>query len=356
MPAEGFELLYLLKPFVFFLLFGGKMFRQLLLSTVIFISLFWANFSVAQQPTLTVYSYNSFMSEWGPGEAIKQGFEAQCHCQLEVITLGDGVSILNRIQLEGNKTNADVVLGLDNNLLEQAKLTNIFIPHQIDKPDNLYTDWWDNEFMPYDFGYFAFIYNKQKIKNPPRSLHQLVDNKSHWKIIYQDPRTSTPGLGLLLWVKKVYGDDASQAWQKIAENTVTVTKGWSESYGMFLKNEADFVLSYSTSPIAHIINDNDHRFAAAIFDEGHYRQVEVAAIVKYTQQPELARQFLQYLLTPDVQRHFAEKNVMYPIIKTDLPAAYQQIDTVNKALEFDAKQVELNQKSWVREWQVAVSK
>jgi ABC-type thiamine transport system substrate-binding protein len=30
--------------------------------------------------------------------------------------------------------------------------------------------------------------------------------------------------------------------------TVTVTKGWSEAYGMFLDGEADMVLSYTTSP------------------------------------------------------------------------------------------------------------
>ncbi|QYN46543.1 thiamine ABC transporter substrate binding subunit [Gilliamella sp. ESL0405] len=332
------------------------MFRHNLLLSIVFPLLCFAGAVFAEQPTLTVYSYNSFMSQWGPGEAIKKGFEAQCDCQLDVITLGDGVSILNRIRLEGDKTNADVILGLDNNLIEQAKLTDIIIPHQIEKPDNLNTDWWNEDFMPYDYGYFAFIYNKEKIKHPPQSLHQLVDNKPNWKIIYQDPRTSTPGLGLLFWMKKVYGDDAAIAWQKIAKNTVTVTKGWSESYNMFLKGEADFVLSYNTSPVAHILNDNDYRYVAAIFDEGHYRQVEVAGIIKYSQEVPLARQFLKYLLTPQVQRLFAEKNVMYPIIKTDLPPAFDQIKPIDKPLEFDAEQVSKHQKAWIREWQSAVIK
>jgi thiamine transport system substrate-binding protein len=333
---------------------GGKM----LCKNLLFFMLFWAFFlvnPVFAKPILTIYSYGSFMSEWGPGEAIKKGFETQCECQLNIVTLGDGVSILNRIRLEGNNTKADVVLGLDNNLLEQAKLANIVIPHQIKRPDNINTDWWDTDFIPYDFGYFAFIYNKEKINNPPHSFHDLVYNKANWKIIYQDPRTSTHGLGLLFWVKYIYGDKTVTVWEKIAKNTVTVTKGWSEAYGLFLKGEADFVLSYSTSPVAHIINDNDDHYEAAIFDEGHYRQVEVAGIVKYTQKTELARRFLQYLLTPEVQRQFAEKNVMYPIINTQLPEAFQQIQSVNKVLEFDSKRVEQNQKMWIREWQSAIS-
>ena len=68
------------------------------------------------------------------------------------------------------------------------------------------------------------------------------------KVIYQDPRTSTPGQGLMLWMKSVYGDEAPTAWAHLAKKTVTVTKGWSEAYGMFLDGEADMVLSYTTSP------------------------------------------------------------------------------------------------------------
>ena len=332
------------------------MFRKNFLLSVIFSLSLFSQLANAELPTLTVYSYNSFMSQWGPGEVIKKGFEAQCNCQLDVVTLGDGVSVLNRIRLEGDKTNADVILGLDNNLLEQAKQANLLIPHQIAKPDNLNTNWWDDSFMPYDFGYFAFIYNIDKVKNPPHSLHELVDNKAGWKIIYQDPRTSTPGLGLLFWMKKVYGNNAANAWQQVAKNTVTVTKGWSEAYGMFLKGEADFVLSYNTSPVAHIMNENDRHYQAAIFDEGHYRQVEVAGIIKYSQEVDLARQFLRYLLTPEVQRQFAEKNVMYPIIKTDIPNAFAQINSVNRSLEFKPEEIEKHQKAWIREWQSAISK
>ena len=355
MPAEGFELSCLLKPFVFLLILGGKMFYFKFLLSLLFTILIFVN-SANAKPTLTVYSYSSFLSQWGPGEQIKQGFEEQCDCQVDIVSIGDGVSILNRIRLEGEKTSADVILGLDNNLLEQAKQANIVTPHQITKLDNVNTDWWDSDFIPYDFGYFAFIYNKNKIENPPNSFHELVENKPNWKIVYQDPRTSTPGLGLLFWVKKVYADDAASAWEKIAKHTLTVTKNWSEAYNLFLKGEADFVLSYSTSPVAHIMNDNDHKYQAAIFKEGHYRQVEIAGIIKYSQQQELARRFLRYLLTPEIQRQFAEKNVMYPIVKTSLPDAYQQINVVNKALEFDAIQTDKNQKAWVREWQSAISK
>jgi len=42
------------------------------------------------------------------------------------------------------------------------------------------------------------------------------------------------------------------------------------------------VLSYTTSPAYHIIAEQDRRFAAARFSEGHYQQIEVAGLVKST--------------------------------------------------------------------------
>ncbi len=66
---------------------------------------------------------------------------------------------------------------------------------------------------------------------------------------------------------------------------MTVTKGWSEAYGLFLKGESDLVLSYTTSPAYHIIEEKKDNYAAANFSEGHYLQVEVAARTVASKQP-----------------------------------------------------------------------
>lgn len=73
------------------------------------------------------------------------------------------------------------------------------------------------------------------------------------KIVIEDPRTSTPGLGLVLWVKSIYGDKTADAWSKLAPKVLTVTPGWSEAYSLFTKGEAEMVLSYTTSPAYHMI-------------------------------------------------------------------------------------------------------
>jgi len=276
--------------------------------------------ALAAKDTLTVYTYDSFSAEWGPGPAIKKAFEAQCNCELKFVALEDGVSLLNRLRMEGKNSKADVVLGLDNNLLDAAEKTGLFAPSKVDTRDATVPGGWTNTtFVPYDYGWFAFVYDKTRLQNPPKSLKELVESDRPLKVIYEDPRTSTPGLGLLLWMQKVYGDKSPEAWQQLAKKTVTVTKGWSEAYGLFLKGESDMVLSYTTSPAYHLIEEKKDQYAAANFSEGHYLQVEVAGQLKASKQPELAHAFMQFVMTQPFQKTIATGNWMYPATRTALP-------------------------------------
>ncbi|MGR5288377.1 thiamine ABC transporter substrate binding subunit [Vibrio maritimus] len=312
---------------------------------------------IASAQSLTVYTYSSFASDWGPGPAIEKAFEAQCGCDLNYVALDDGVSILNRLRLEGSSTQADVVLGLDNNLMSEAKKSGLLANHGADLSSVVLPNGWSDEvFVPFDYGYFAFVYNKEKVKNPPKSLKELVEQRDDLKVIYQDPRTSTPGQGLLLWMKSVYGDDSSAAWQQLSKKTVTVTKGWSEAYSMFLEGESDLVLSYTTSPAYHIIAEQDERFAAADFAEGHYTQVEVAAKVAGSSNQKLADEFMQFIVSDSFQSNIPTGNWMYPVVDSNLPAGFESLTIPAKALSFSPDEVANNRKAWIREWQSALIK
>lgn len=314
------------------------------------------NNAAAETPTLTVYTYDSFASEWGPGPQIKQAFEKTCGCDLQYVALDDGVSILNRLKMEGSSTKADVVLGLDDSLLAEAKQTGLLAQSSVDMSKvNVPGGWSDSVFVPFDYGYFAFVYNKKELKNPPASLKELVEKRDDISIVYEDPRTSTPGQGLMFWVKNVYGDNATSAWKSLAKKTVTVTKGWSEAYSMFLNGEADMVLSYTTSPAYHLIAESDDSYATANFSEGHYIQVEVAAKVKNTEHGKLADQFMQFMLSESVQSIIPTTNWMYPVTDVALPAGFDSLSVPAKVLHSSTDEVEKNRKRWIREWQTALT-
>lgn len=317
----------------------------------------FSGFSRQPKPAMTVYACDSFANEWGPGPAVKQAFEAECDCTVKFIKFSDGIVLLNRLRMEGSSSPADVALCLDNNLMQAAQQTDLFASSNIDTSQLLLPIPWINKtFIPYDYGYFSFIYNKDKLNTPPASLHDLINSTQPWKIIYQDPRSSTPGLGLLLWMKQVYGEQAAVAWQKLAKKTVTVTQGWSEAYGLFLQGEADLVLSYTTSPAWHVEKEHNSQYAAAEFTDGHYLQIEVAARLKSSKLPELSSRFMQFLLTAAFQQNIPLGNWMYPVIKVTLPASFSHLIKPQKVLKYSAEEVAQNRSKWIQEWQNAVSR
>jgi thiamine transport system substrate-binding protein len=308
---------------------------------------------------LTIYTYESFTAEWGPGPIVKKAFEAECSCSVRFVSVADGVALLNRLKLEGQSTKADIVLGLDTNLTTDAKKTGLFAPHgdlanKMDVPGG----WSDDVFVPYDYGYFAVVYDSEKLKDPPKSMAELVDGNPAEKIAIEDPRTSTPGLGLVLWIRKIYGDKAPDAWAKLKGRVLTVTPGWSEAYGLLTKGEAPMVLSYTTSPAYHMIEEKSGRYQAASFAEGHYMQIEVAGITEKGAENPLAQKFLDFMTGPKFQDAIPETNWMYPAGKTDKPLdpAFGKLVKPAKSLIYSRDEVAANRKAWVDEWLSVMSR
>jgi thiamine transport system substrate-binding protein len=264
---------------------------------------------------------------------------------------------LGRVQLEGASSPADIVLGLDTNLMATARQTGLLASHGVNMAGRtaLPVAFDDDLFVPFDWGYFAFVYNSETLSDVPQSMQALLDAPDDLRIVIQDPRTATPGLGLLLWVKSVYGDKTAEAWAKLQPKIVTVTKGWWDSYSMFQEGEADMVLSYSTSPAYHMIVEETDKYKAAGFAEGHYMQIEVAAMLKNAPQPQLAAEFMDFILTDDFQSVIPTTNWMYPAGKTALPAAFEGLVTPQTSLLFTPQEVAAGKSGWVAEWQTALS-
>ena len=312
----------------------------------------------AADKSLTIYTYESFTSEWGPGPKVKAAFEKTCGCTVNFVSVADGVALLSRLKLEGSGTKADVVLGLDTNLITEAKATGLFDASGVDTSAlKVPGDFKDDVFVPYDYGHFAVIYDTQTIKTPPASLKDLVEGDPAQKIVIEDPRTSTPGLGLLLWAKSVYGDKAPEAWAKLKKRVLTVTPGWSEAYGLFTKGEAPMVLSYTTSPAYHMVSENTDRYQAAAFSEGHYIQIEVAGLLKNAPDKALAQDFLKFMVTTGFQDTIPTNNWMMPVAATSepLPDAFGKLVNPSKTFLMSPDEVAQNRKAWIDEWLAAMS-
>jgi len=331
-------------------------FRTILAAAVTSLALAGA---ASAQEKLTVYTYESFTAEWGPGPTVEKNFEAECGCDVEFVSVADGVALLNRLRLEGEATTADIVLGLDTSLTWEAQQTGLFAPHGISL-DNIDVPggWTDETFVPFDYGYFAVVYDSQTLASPPASLQELVEGDPSAKIVIQDPRTSTPGLGLLLWMKAVYGDGAKDAWAKLSRRVLTVTPGWSEAYGLFTNGEAPMVLSYTTSPAYHLIAERVDRYKAASFAEGNYLQIEVAAATKKGAANPLAARFLSFMTGPGFQNVIPETNWMFPAGKTSEPInpVFNDMAKPAKPLSISPEEIAAKRKAWIDEWLSVMSR
>lgn len=280
----------------------------------------------AESNEVVIWTYDSFVSEWGPGAQISEAFKKKTGVSIRFVSQGDGGALLAKAIAEGPQADADVILGIDQNLKEKALaagLLSAYRPSGAEKiPSELIVDA-DFRLTPYDFGHFAVIYDSQKIAEPPKNLEDLTNKEFARKLILMDPRTSTPGLGFLAWTKAVYGDGWKDYWKRLSPSILTVSDGWDTGYGLFTSGEAPLVLSYTTSPAYHLEYDKTERYKAALFDQGHAAQIETAGILKSSKRMKNAKLFMDFMLSPDFQSILPLTNWMYPVVETTMPESYR---------------------------------
>jgi thiamine transport system substrate-binding protein len=172
-----------------------------------------------------------------------------------------------------------------------------------------------------------------------------------------DPRTSSPGLGFMLWTISEFGDDFAEYWKELMPSVLTITDGWDSGYGLFTEGEAPMVLSYTTSPAYHAEYEDSDRYKSAIFPDGHYMQIEGISIVKNARHREAAEFFIDFLIEEKSQNEIPLTNWMYPV-RTDLPLpeSFDLAPKPAKSLIIESEIIDSSLSKWIDEWTNAVTK
>lgn len=295
----------------------------------------------ARSKQVIVYAYDSFTGEWGPGPELARLFKEKTGLEVVYADCEDGGQVLSKAILEKSDPYADVLIGIDNNLAQQAYNEGILASFVPSNANEVKAELWqkvnpmekiENDkdvkaskatLTPFDYSPFAFIFNTKSGLEAPKCLEDLTKDIYAKKIILMDPRTSTPGLGFETWVKTVYGDKADDYMKRLQPSILTVTPGWSAGYGMFSDGEAPLVISYTTSPAYHVEYGEGDQFQALIFNDGHVMQVEGAGVVKNAKNKKGAQAFIEFLISPEAQNVIPLTQWMFPVNSTiDLPASY----------------------------------
>ena len=274
---------------------------------------------------VVIWTYNSFNSEWGPGPDVARVFEEETGIRVVWENHRDAGSIVSRLLMEGENANADLILGLDQNLAVRVLDSNLLSSYRPRGAENIFPElildpqW---RLIPLDYSFFAINYDSERITNPPASLEDLTHPRYANSLILLDPRTSSPGLGFFAWVQYIYGNNWLDYWRRLLPSILTVSESWSTGYGLYTRGEAPLVLSYTTSPAYHLEYEDTDRFRAVVFEQGNPLQIEAAAILRNARNPENARLFLDFMLSPSFQSIIPLTNWMYPVIDIPLPASF----------------------------------
>ena len=310
-----------------------------------------------QPRILVVYTYDAFPEALET--SIQDLFSGSDPLEIKLERFQDTGELYSRILLEKDKPKADVVIGLDNTYVAEAISLDIFQEYkpkgvELIAPELLIDDGY--RLIPFDYGNVTLNYDSERLPNPPQSWEELLTPEFRNRIIMLNPATSSPGRNFLLFTIAEFGEDGYlEFWKKLEPNILTVTAGWTEGYGLYAQGEAPIVLSYDTSPAYHLHYEGEDRYKNLLFDGKAYAQIEVAGILRETQNRAAARQLMDHLLSKQFQELIPLNQIMYPV-RPDviLPEAFNRAEGATVVVNMDERHVAENFERWLSEWEAAM--
>lgn len=282
-------------------------------------------------PSLVIYVYDSFASEWGPGPELARRFYAKTGYSVQYVVFEDVTRAIHRAirdQHTPSSRVADLIIGVDQYTLPLAREADLFSPYQpaLPLPHALRIDP-HNLAVPYDWGYVAFMFNTDAALPEPQRLSDLANPVYAKSIALADPHTNVLGTIFIGWAHTSLGAAWPAFWNTLYRaNLLALAPSWSAAYGLFTAGEAALVLSYTTSAAYHLHHDNHTRFKPLLFPEGHPMHIEGISLVKRTKHARVATQFIDFLLSTEAQELLPLTQWMYPANPdVPLPAAFSAV-------------------------------
>jgi thiamine transport system substrate-binding protein len=297
---------------------------------------------------------------------VKADFERESGLTLRILQGGDAGEALNRALLTAGKPQGDVLFGVDDNLLSRALEGDLFETYrseQLDAVDDAYTPP-DERVTPIDHGEVCLNVDRAWFATrgitPPATLEQLALPRYRGQLVVENAATSSPGLAFLFATVARFGDRWQDYWRKLRANDVKVVDGWEEAYTQQFSGAAGspgtrpIVVSYATSPAAEVIfagKPLDSSPTAAV-EDGCFRQVEYAGVLRGAKNEPGARQLLDFMLSERFQADVPGTMFVYPVRDgVPLPEAFTKHAIQPAApLSLEPGEIEAGRDSWIDQW------
>ncbi len=302
---------------------------------------------------------------------VREAFEAESGLTLRILQGGDAGEVLNRALLTAGDPQGDVIFGLDDSLLSRALDGDLLVEHRSDGLDAA-PDYPppDARVTPIDHGEVCLNVDRGWFASrgiaPPATLGELVLARYRDLLVVQNPATSSPGLAFLLATVATFGEEEDGGpgwqgfWRSLVANGVRVVDGWEEAYTQQFSGAAGspgtrpIVVSYATSPAAEVIFAStplDESPTAAI-EDGCFRQVEYAGVLRGAANEEGARELIDFMLSERFQADVPGSMFVYPVREgVALPPAFTEHAIQPQApLTLPPEEIAANRDRWIDEW------
>lgn len=303
---------------------------------------------------LIIYTEYEFV-KYGLSSKTIPLFEQENNCDVKIITYENSDKIIFQANKERENPHSDILFGIDKRFLIKVKKDTIVQSYQ---PKNYrlieQKVLFDTGFylIPYCYNYLAFIYNSDMISEPPETFGMFLNGNWNKSLLIPNPNTSEIGSSFFLWTVAMFDKYGYLKFWKGFEKVIKeITLSWDKSYCLFLEGKVPMIIGYVNLQAYYSMNDESNCYKAFIPQEGTYCQIKNLCITNNCPHPELAKKFVEYVLSEEFQKYLPLTQWMFPVNKNIiLPEPYKNIPKISKVVDVPLQEIDENYDYWLRQW------
>lgn len=261
--------------------------------------------SLDQEP-LIVYVRDSFYKTCAPH------LQKLANTKIRFISLKSSL-LMARLRREKSNSPADLVIGTDTCFLPELKELGVAGNSGLTRQDfSVPIPWESLDIIPFCYGYLGLLYKASRVPKGPKTLQEILS--SPLKIVMSHPRTSTVGLVFCDWLRQTSGPYFKKNWSAFQNQLISLPKGLSQAFALFMSDEADLMVAYTTSTHYAALRHPGKEVRFIPFDKMPFHGYTAFVTPKGSKKP-VARALLKALLREDLQKALIERDSMYPVQK-----------------------------------------
>jgi len=306
-----------------------------------------------EETELVVYS--TIFAEYA--EAMKEAFEeANPGVTVHVLNPGGTESMMKKLDSESSNPQADVVHAGSSLNYEYAIKQDLIEPYApqaegfqsvikvgdselvLSHPEDYYHSW--------SLMFTGIMYNSQVMEKNnlpmPDSYQDLTNPAYEGHIISANPLQSSTAFTNVMATIQGYDDEAWELWEGINKNLPYYSNSSSKIYSLTKKGEFAFAISLSRPAL--VAKQEGYPVDFIFPKDGTLVYDNAMALVKNAKHPELAKKFMDFILSNEMQREGA-KYLYIPakkgVLEADHPAALENVTSkMGKILVGDSERAE----------------